>query len=412
MFSMTLTKPHSNRKRMISNIYSKTYLQSSPHLAAISHTMLSTRFFPTIQDAAETSTSVEVHDMNNGWTMDFMSAYQFGLPSSTNFSVNPERRKHLLHVYHSRRPWEFHSSEIPNLTRWCNKLGIPIVPKAVADANDELEVWGLSMCDSADMYLGPGVPSGAEPTVYKQLKTSMMKANSTSSSKPSDPESPTNGITPAQRLEIACEMLDHLGAGHETSAIALTYLYYEMSRRPSLQAALRTELLTLSPPILHPSKNNTNLDLPHPKQIDSLPLLNAILQETLRLHAPIPGNQPRVTPPNATLCGYTNLPANVRVNASAYSLHRNADVFPQPLEWRPERWLENGPESEARKEMDRWFWAFGSGGRMCVGSNLALQGKMMAKAFQRRRLLTKVWDYRNQAHRCRNLHELHDQYCR
>jgi cytochrome P450 len=94
--------------------------------------------------------------------------------------------------------------------------------------------------------------------------------------------------------------------------------------------------------------------------------------ETLRLHAPIPGLEPRITPAGGcTLAGYDNIPGNVRVSAMPYALHRNGDVFPDPGSWRPERWLQ---ASEAEmKEMLRWFWAFGSGGRMCIGSNLAMQ---------------------------------------
>ena len=96
--------------------------------------------------------------------------------------------------------------------------------------------------------------------------------------------------------------------------------------------------------------------------------------ETLRIHTAIPGQQPRVTPPSATLgeseATLTGLPAGLRVQSQAWSLHRNPDVFPDPDSWKPERWVES---SEVQlKEMNRWFWAFGSGGRMCVGSNLAV----------------------------------------
>ncbi|KAI5309195.1 hypothetical protein KEM55_003830, partial [Ascosphaera atra] len=121
-------------------------------------------------------------------------------------------------------------------------------------------------------------------------------------------------------------------------------------------------------------------ELPHPKAVDALPLLNGIIYETLRMHAPIPGIQPRVTPEKPTsLGGYDNIPPNVRVNAQAYSLHKNPEVFPNPGTFDPNRWMkpEGSPELEA---MRRWFWAFGSGGRMCIGSNLALQEMKMLTA--------------------------------
>lgn len=53
-------------------------------------------------------------------------------------------------------------------------------------------------------------------------------------------------------------------------------------------------------------------------------------------------------------------------------MHRNPDVFPEPETWRPERWLDSDGNIDAGGEKARWFWAFGSGGRMCVGSNLAM----------------------------------------
>lgn len=98
--------------------------------------------------------------------------------------------------------------------------------------------------------------------------------------------------------------------------------------------------------------------------------------ETLRLHSPIPGIQPQITPaPFTTLAGYDKIPRKTRVNAQAYSLHRNHDVSPNPGSFLPDRWLKP-MDSVELGNMRRWLWAFGSGGRMCVRSNLALQGKL------------------------------------
>ena len=204
-----------------------------------------------------------------------------------------------------------------------------------------------------------------EPVVYKQLKQSMAKQ--LSHGKERDPDT-----LKQLRIDIACELYDQLTAGHETSAVALIYLFWEMSKRPDLQTELGEELLTLNPPIVYAAgeaENGESEKTPSPKSIDSLPLLDAIVTETLRLHAPIPGIQPRATPsPACTLAGYPGIPPGIRVYAQAYSLHRNPEVYPDPLSWQPKRWF------NANEEMNRWFWAFGSGGRMCVGSNLALQG--------------------------------------
>ena len=47
-----------------------------------------------------------------------------------------------------------------------------------------------------------------------------------------------------------------------------------------------------------------------------------------------------------------------------YSLHRNPDIFKNPTKFDPGRWLE---PSENLADMKKWFWAFSSGGRMCIG---------------------------------------------
>ncbi len=367
MFSTTLSKPHSARKRMISNIYSKSYLHSSPQLPAISQTLIYDRLLPIIQSAGK-SIVLDVLELNFAVTMDFINAYLFGLPNGSNFLQEEEIRRHWLSLYQSRKYYTFWPQELPNLTAWLAKMGILVVPKWVDSANEEIEAWCLEMCDAAEISIATSSADEQNPesqsVVYKQLKNAL--ANDISKSAPTVPPPPI----PNQHLLLASEMLDHLAAGHETSGITLTYLTHELSQRPHLQAQLRSELLTLLPPLLYPSDTQM---LPSQKDLDALPLLHAILMETLRLHPALPGGQPRITPRTPTTLGkFTDIPGGVRVNAQAYSLHRNADVFPEPEVWRPERWLEGGKEGGDAK--NRWFWAFGSGGRRCVGSNFAMHG--------------------------------------
>ncbi|WEW58343.1 hypothetical protein PRK78_003811 [Emydomyces testavorans] len=353
---------------MMSNIYSKSYLQASPQLAAASHRILVNRLFPILERHAETKEEVEVHELNSAITMDFITAYIFGLPSSTNFLEDVTTRRHWLDAYQSRKPFEFYHQEVPNVVAWAEMLKFPLIPNWCKKANSYMESWGLELCDNAEKYLST-TEIETQPTVYKQLKTSMIKQLSPIGGKSMD-----NKTSKQLRLEIACELYDQLTAGHETSATALTYLYWELSKNPDLQRELCKELKGLSPPIKGPAIAGALPELPQAKDIDELPLLHAIIMETLRLHAPIPGIQPRVTPPpTSSLSGYDQIPPNTRVSAQAYSLHRNPDVFPEPESWIPKRWLKpsDGPEMESMK---RWFWAFGSGGRMCVGSNFALQG--------------------------------------
>lgn len=400
MFSTIHHLPHSQKKRTIANVYSKSYIASSPQVAANSHALFSQRFLPLLDQYSKTGEAVDVHDLNNAMAMDFMSAFQFGLRSSTNFTQDVAKRKEIMHHYHCRREFEFFSAELPWVKTLTKKLGFPVVPDFFDEANLHIEDWNAEMCRAADGYAAEqgSIASpfpGDEPVVYNQFKSGMLKlrAKDGTAGKALSSEQlilPTtrhdelhkgsvDGADDTTTAEIYSDMLDQLGAGHETSAIALTYLYWEMSQRPQLMKKLREEVLTLTPPIQWPRPAGCELkefDLPTPKQIDSLPLLNAIVMETLRLHTPIPGIEPRISPyvaGGSTLGAYSNIPGGVRVSAMPYTLHRNEEVFPQPESFDPSRWLPDHTSEEQLKEMNRWFWAFGSGGRMCIGSHLATQ---------------------------------------
>jgi len=71
------------------------------------------------------------------------------------------------------------------------------------------------------------------------------------------------------------------------------------------------------------------------------------------------------------------VPIGTKVHCQAYSLHRSS-IFEDAEQFRPERWLDCTPEK--RKEMDRWFWAFGSGTRKCIGEHLAMSNLRVAVA--------------------------------
>lgn len=408
MFSTVGHTPHAQKKRIMANIYSKSFLQGSAQVQANSEELLSKRFLPLIQSLAESGEVVDVHDINNAITMDFMTAYQFGISRSTNFTQNVEVRRKYLHLYHSRREWQFISSEIPPMLRKAlQRFGISLYPAFIHQANQWLEDWSRAMCDAADSYLkllqsGVATPdTGEDPLVFKQYKTGLTALrqkdpiaglevhphldegmNFTRGIKDIETRIPDEQTT---LLEVYSDMVDQLAAGHETSGIALTYLYYELSTHPDIQERLYEELRTLNPQMTWPPTNETfeePFPLPTAKEIDSLPYLQAILLEILRLHAPIPGMQPRITPttpggvslgPPDTQHHYKNLPGNIRVSAMAYTLHKIPSVFPAPETFNPDRWLPKHTSEAQLTEMNRHFWAFGSGGRMCIGRHLAIQ---------------------------------------
>lgn len=361
MFSMIDSSSHSVRKRMISNVYSKSFLQSSSDLRELSQEIIFYRLLPIIESSAAERTPLDVLDLNLASTMDLMSAYVFGLSNSTNFLQDADSRREFFNLYHSRKPYIFWPGELSSLLSFLGRFKTLLTPQWIDTANQALEDWCLKMCSSAKLS------SFGQPAKESTQKSAVVY---NSLSLPLLSSTPKTSSAPDHDAIIASETLDQIGAGHETSGITLTYYMHQLSQRPALQSLLRAELLTLSPPIQYPSSTIPH-SLPSSRCLDALPLLQATIMETLRLHAPIPGPQPRLTPPTPTsLANSPPLPSGVRVSANAHCLHRNPEVFPNPEEWRPERWLD--AKKEAQDEMMRWFWAFGSGGRMCIGRNFAM----------------------------------------
>jgi len=376
-FAMSDHGPHSKRRRLLSNVYAKSTLQTSQSMTAISKILLDERLVPRLEEMSRKSEPSEFYYLFAAIAMDFVSAYIFGLENSANLVQRPDLHKKFFRDYKARQRFQFWPQELPKFTAFLGNIGVKwlVVPKWVDKANADIEAWIMSMCDGAEATLNEAARDHEKarpenyPTVYAQLRNGLLKENVKS-----DLDLPTEQLVQQQRFTIASEMLDHTLAGFDTSSITLTFFAWELSRPENRQwqDKLREELASLN-------------DKHDAKAVDALPILHATLMETLRLHAAIPGNQPRITPAAATLGApgheISDLPPGVRVQAQAWSLHRDPSVFPQPEDWRPDRWLD---ATEAQhKEMTRWFWAFGSGGRMCVGSNLAM--------YDMKAIITAIW---------------------
>jgi cytochrome P450 len=339
---------------MLSNIYSKSVVTASPALLAQVSTIIHHRFLPALASTCtnEEAGILNIYTLLSAATMDIVTAYIFGLKSSSNLISSKEQLSWFLDLYNSRRSFNFWPQEFPAFTTFVKRwLGYRLLPKWVDEANGKIEDWTQAMCQSAGAVKAQGVANVADtPIVYEQLSAALSKHSKNNDG---------GGIHLNQC--VASELLDHLAAGFDTSAITLTYVVHELCRHPKLQQRLQQELRTLSPPMV----SDSSPSLPDGKSVDALPLLHAIIWETLRLHPAIPGPQPRVSPPQGCRLGSGDntyyVPGGVRVSASAGLLQLNEHVYPQADEWKPERWLglERLDEEKRRDMENRWFWAFG-----------------------------------------------------
>jgi len=116
-------------------------------------------------------------------------------------------------------------------------------------------------------------------------------------------------------------------------------------------------------------------------QVNGLPYLEAVLNESLRLQ-PVTGlPAPRNPPKEGAMVGSYFIPHGNVVYSSYYVL-QNLDekVWPNANKYDPERWINSTPEQLT--EMKRWFAPFSVGPRSCIGRNLAwLELKMILAAF-------------------------------
>lgn len=156
---------------------------------------------------------------------------------------------------------------------------------------------------------------------------------------------------PMSEVELRDELITLLFAGHETTASALAWALYWIACLPDVRAKLLAELDMLGPEA-------------DPMAIARLPYLTAICQETLRLYPIAISAFPRVVKQPITVAGYALEPGTV-IMPSIYLAHHRAGVYPEPKQFRPERFLE-------RQYSPYEYLPFGGGDRRCIGSAFAL----------------------------------------
>uniref|UniRef100_A0A8B9NDE3 Methyltransferase 1, tRNA methylguanosine n=1 Tax=Accipiter nisus TaxID=211598 RepID=A0A8B9NDE3_9AVES len=144
-------------------------------------------------------------------------------------------------------------------------------------------------------------------------------------------------------------------AGVDTISSTLSWSLYELARHPAVQAALHRELAAALGTGCSPSAT----------ALGKVPLLRAVVKETLRLYPVIPANA-RVVPDRDIRVGDYLVPRKTLITLCHYATSRDARLFPAPDSFRPERWL--------RRDAARHPFAslpFGVGKRSCVGRRLA-----------------------------------------
>ncbi|KAJ4398249.1 hypothetical protein N0V91_010363, partial [Didymella pomorum] len=143
--------------------------------------------------------------------------------------------------------------------------------------------------------------------------------------------------------------------GADTVGNTLMVGTHHLLQRPAVLQTLKTELLTTWP---------TLAKEPKLRDLESLPYLNAVIKESLRMSSGVVSGLLRVVPLSGATINGIAVPSDTIVSCGSTFVHYNGTLFPEPNAFKPERWLESN-------ELDNWLVAFSRGPRMCLGINLA-----------------------------------------
>ena len=171
--------------------------------------------------------------------------------------------------------------------------------------------------------------------------------------------------------QVRDEVMTLLLAGHETTANALTWTWWELGRSPTVLARLVEEIDRVAG-----RRAITAEDVPQ------MPWNVAVVDEAMRMHPPVYATGRETT--EAVTIGGHHLPAGAIVVINIRGIHRRPDYFPAPDTFSPERML-----TETKKPRPRHHYLpFGAGPRVCIGSHFALLEAQLALAtmVQRARL--------------------------
>ncbi|KAJ5249061.1 hypothetical protein N7468_000512 [Penicillium chermesinum] len=165
-------------------------------------------------------------------------------------------------------------------------------------------------------------------------------------------------------FEIGVTLLSqNLAAGSDTTGISLAAAFYWLLQHPHCIQRLLNDIRETYP-------NKREDEFFTFQETQTIPYLQAIIKEVLRLHPATGLPMARLVPKGGAEIAGVHFPEGATVGINAWVAHHNKEVFgPDADDFRPERWLDSEPD--VLSAMERYFLAFGSGSRTCIGKNIS-----------------------------------------
>ncbi len=156
-------------------------------------------------------------------------------------------------------------------------------------------------------------------------------------------------------LQLRDEIMTFLLAGHETTAVSLSWTWYLLSQHPEVAQKLREEL-----------KNVLDGRAPQLGDLPHLPYTDRVVKESMRLYPPA-WSLARAVTKEVEIGGY-RLREGANVVMSPWIMHRDPRFFDHPEQFNPDRWT-----TETALALPRFaYFPFGGGPRLCIGASFAM----------------------------------------
>ena len=160
--------------------------------------------------------------------------------------------------------------------------------------------------------------------------------------------------------DVRANIITFIGAGHETTANALSWSLFLLSQAPDVRDRVEAEVDAAGE---------------GPVAVDRLPLTRAVVEEAMRLYPPVPFLS-RAAIGEDRVDGAVRIPAGSLVMIAPYVLHRHKRLWTDPDAFDPDRFMPG-----RREAIDRYaYLPFGAGPRVCIGAAFALQEAVLVLA--------------------------------
>ena len=194
-------------------------------------------------------------------------------------------------------------------------------------------------------------PSGADAAEEPPDLVSTLAGALSGAGGRDDADGDVAGDYPRDRAEVVDQLTGLVFAGHETTALALTFTLHGLAERPDLYRRVEAELDDVV--------GDDPIGWDH---LDDLALLERVIDETLRRYPPV-HSLPRETTRDVTFGDHV-VPEGSEVLVGVYSIHHDDRFWNDPDAFDPSRWVDRDRSADA-------YLPFGAGPRRCLGATFA-----------------------------------------